>query len=629
MIKQNNIFIVATILLLVAFVGNSQTSLDTNVPSIYGTDNCGFGDQALNTTGSGSANTALGYNVLNSNASGAQNSAAGANALMLNTSGSDNTAIGAFALSNNDALGNQGDRNVSVGAMSLLNNTDGDENTAAGADALNSNTKGSYNTALGHSALFNNSELSGAYGINNSAAGYRALFNNIEAVENTAFGFEALFENQHGEKNTAIGANALKNNDQVAGVYGCRNTSAGYNSLFGNVESWYSTAIGQEALFNSNNWYNDATGYRALFTNATGYNNVAAGTESSFSNLSGYGNVAFGYQALYANTGNYNVAVGSSAHLNDAAATEYNTCLGYASLAYATPGDKNTLFGSNTDMNGNYSNSSAMGEGTMLTASNQIRLGNSTVTKVGGQVAYSTSSDARFKFNIESKDVIGLDFIMRLRPVVYNFDAKSLEKHLVKNLPDAVQKSRITADFSKISEIRQSGFIAQEVEQAAISSGFNFNGVSSPKSESDFYKLSYDLFVVPIIKAIQEQQVLIRNQKQKTEVLISKIDKQNKAIEQLKNEGIGFESTALSKDIKLSIINSESQKIIVQYTIPVEFINPSLMVCNSAGEKIKSYALAVNESSSKLELSELTSGSHYFCILSGGQVLAFQRINVK
>lgn len=185
------------------------------------------------------------------------------------------------------------------------------------------------------------------------------------------------------------------------------------------------------------------------------------------------------------------------------------------------------------------------------------------------------------------------------------------------------------AIFSKISEIRQSGFIAQEVEQAAISSGFNFNGVSSPKSESDFYKLSYDLFVVPIIKAIQEQQVLIRNQKQKTEVLISKIDKQNKAIEQLKNEGIGFESTALSKDIKLSIINSESQKIIVQYTIPVEFINPSLMVCNSAGEKIKSYALAVNESSSKLELSELTSGSHYFCILSGGQVLAFQRINVK
>lgn len=49
-----------------------------------------------------------------------------------------------------------------------------------------------------------------------------------------------------------------------------------------------------------------------------------------------------------------------------------------------------------------------------------------------------------------------------------------------------------------------SGFIAQEVEQAAQSIGYHFSGVDAPKSESDLYGLRYAEFVVPLVKAVQE-----------------------------------------------------------------------------------------------------------------------------
>ena len=55
-----------------------------------------------------------------------------------------------------------------------------------------------------------------------------------------------------------------------------------------------------------------------------------------------------------------------------------------------------------------------------------------------------------------------------------------------------------------------SGFSAQEVEQAAAAAGYEFSGVDKPKNANDFYGLRYGDFVVPLVKAVQEQQVLIK-----------------------------------------------------------------------------------------------------------------------
>ena len=69
----------------------------------------------------------------------------------------------------------------------------------------------------------------------------------------------------------------------------------------------------------------------------------------------------------------------------------------------------------------------------------------------------------------------------------------------------------------------QTGFIAQEVEQAAKASNYDFSGVDKPKNENDFYGLRYAEFVVPMVKAMQEQQKLIEEQKTKIESLENRL----------------------------------------------------------------------------------------------------------
>jgi len=61
---------------------------------------------------------------------------------------------------------------------------------------------------------------------------------------------------------------------------------------------------------------------------------------------------------------------------------------------------------------------------------------------------------------------------------------------------------------------RFTGFIAQEVEAAAQSLGYDFSGVQAPQNEHDHYSLAYAEFVVPAVKAIQEQQAQIETLKQ-------------------------------------------------------------------------------------------------------------------
>ena len=75
--------------------------------------------------------------------------------------------------------------------------------------------------------------------------------------------------------------------------------------------------------------------------------------------------------------------------------------------------------------------------------------------------------------------------------------------------------------FSKKEKKLYTGFVAQEVEQAAKDAGYNFSGLDKPKNENDFYGLRYADFVVPMVKAIQEQQKLIEKLTKKIEKLES------------------------------------------------------------------------------------------------------------
>ena len=152
------------------------------------------------------------------------------------------------------------------------------------------------------------------------------------------------------------------------------------------------------ALYNNNaGSYNTATGVDALYFNTAGDFNVADGNAALLDNSTGRYNSATGYAALYGNTtGSYNAAVGYLA-LDKNYDAENNVALG--SLAGASPhGWNNTFIGSGTDatFEGIY-NSTALGNNVLVSAPNQVRIGNDFVNSIGGFANWTHLSDGRVK----------------------------------------------------------------------------------------------------------------------------------------------------------------------------------------------------------------------------------------
>jgi len=70
------------------------------------------------------------------------------------------------------------------------------------------------------------------------------------------------------------------------------------------------------------------------------------------------------------------------------------------------------------------------------------------------------------------------------------------------------------------------GFIAQEVEKAAQKTGYDFDGIVKPKDMTqNNYGISYASFVVPLVKAVQEQQVLIEALQKQNALLLQRLNK--------------------------------------------------------------------------------------------------------
>ena len=328
----------------------------------------------------------------------------------------------------------------------------------------------------------------------NIATGRRALSSNTTGIRNTANGFEALISNTTGNNNTANG----------------------YYSLISNTTGSYNTAIGPAALYsNTVGTRNIATGYRALFANTTGFDNTANGSRALYSNTTGYQNTANGAYALKRNTtGEWNAANGIDALYYNTTGSG-NTAMGPFALYSNTTGSNNTALGYDTDVSSsNLSNATAIGYGATVSATNRVRIGNTSVSRIGGQVAWTNLSDGRIKENVQEA-VPGLSFISQLRPVTYTLNTRKQDDITMQAMPDSIKERRMLsdADYLESSSIVRTGFIAQEVEAAAQKVGFDFDGVSTPENETDLYGIRYAEFVVPLVKAMQEQQEIIEQQK--------------------------------------------------------------------------------------------------------------------
>ncbi len=200
------------------------------------------------------------------------------------------------------------------------------------------------------------------------------------------------------------------------------NTAIGYGALAGNTVGSSNTGVGLFADVSTGGSWNVAMGPIAMLNNTTGEGNVGAGKAALHHNTAGNFNVGIGQEALFFNgTGSANTAIGREA-LSGNATGSNNTAIGYGANVFE----------------GGLTNATAVGYGAVADASNKVRIGNTAVTVIGGQVAWTAFSDKRAKKDIQDLD-LGLDFINALRPVAYR----------MKDGNDAIDM----------------GFIAQDIEE--------------------------------------------------------------------------------------------------------------------------------------------------------------------
>ncbi|HYF29653.1 MAG TPA: tail fiber domain-containing protein [Chitinophagaceae bacterium] len=379
--------------------------------------------------------------------------------------------------------------NTFFGRSAGLSHTTGFGNTANGVEALRVNTTSNYNTALGWRSLYSNTSgysntatggaamIMNTTGHNNTATGYYSLGDNRTGNYNSAFGLQALGFSNSGNTNTAVGAFAAGNNSS-----GNSNVAVGVYALSWTTNRSNLVAVGDSALY----W--NGYPFPSPPSGITATGNTAVGSKALYNNTTGYLNTAFGYRALYSNTsGNSNTAVGYNAYPISGTLSNY-TGIGY-------------------------------NVGTSSSVSNSVEIGNSSVTWIGGQVGWSTYSDERIKENIQ-EDVQGLSFITKLRPVTY-----SLNIHKQRDMTQS-GKQKDEVDWPEkyaIEKKKITGFLAQEVEQAAKACNYDFHGITRPSKAEGLYSLSYGDFVVPLVKAVQEQQSMIEKLQKKIEELEKKV----------------------------------------------------------------------------------------------------------
>jgi len=375
---------------------------------------------------------------------------------------------GLFPDPSNTAYGN----GITVGSAGpLAANASGTFNTAIGQLALSASTLSSFNTAVGAGALqtFNG----GAFG------------------KNVAVGSFALLSTTGGTDNVAIGHAAMQNAGNIAG----QNVAIGESTLFATTGIG-GVAVGYQALTacQNANGNNVAVGYLAAAALTTGFNQIAIGNNTA-GGTSTQNGVAIGPFAMQ--TGNHSNCIGIGVSAGQNVTGSANIMIGYQAGLAGTPvvgGDHLTLIGDSAQCNGAaYTNSVGLGNAAIVTASNTIVLGNSSIAFIRCQVqTINVLSDGRDKSDV--KDIkLGLDFINMLHPVSYRLNTSM--------------------------NVKRYGFIAQEVQEAlkrhtydatmtenriGDEAGGNLAILCRENDERGTYLLGYNELIAPMVRAIKE-----------------------------------------------------------------------------------------------------------------------------
>ncbi len=490
--------------------GNNITAIGYQALSLAsGTDNTGVGYQTMTQATTGAYNTAIGHHAGLYMTTASHNTLAGSQAGAFNQTGDFVTAAGFQA-----SLQNLAPANTALGYQALLGNSSGLYNTAIGYVALQANTVGNFNTAVGSEALV---ALNGTY----SAATCTGLGAAATATDTatghcyykiatavtwasarsacqangdylaviTSAAEQAIVQSANGGSNSWIGASDSPAGEwrwQTGEMSGLQfwqgdNTGVATNGMYTNWDGSQPSTLSKCVRVSSTNgrwsWNNCGASLGYMCEREPSYAssyNTAIGTGALRNSADGNRNTAVGYQALMRNV------TGSD-----------NTAAGYQALYFNQTGSQNTAIGYGAGpLIGNANNTVALGNGAEITASNTIRVGNTSITAITGQVAFSAPSDARLKKDIAPSD-LGLDFIMGLKPVSYR-----------------LKQGNGRLDY---------GFLAQDIEEKL--DGRITNMITRRNDEMKTYQLRASDLIAPLVKALQEQDAIIQRLQSKIDAI--------------------------------------------------------------------------------------------------------------
>jgi len=158
-------------------------------------------------------------------------------------------------------------------------------------------------------------------------------------------------------------------------------------------------------------------------------------------------------------------------------------------------------------------------------ANNTYRLGNSGTrwSEIWTNSATINTSDYREKTGITTS-VLGLDFINRLNPVSYKWIVGQNELQWDENGVIVTDENGDRVTIPKPGIRKHYGLISQEVKQVLDDIGLegeDFAGwvLNDKNDPNSFQSLRYTEFIAPMIKAIQEQQIMIEELKNQIDQL--------------------------------------------------------------------------------------------------------------
>lgn len=242
-----------------------------------------------------------------------------------------------------------------------------------------------------------------------------------------------------------------------------------------------------------------------------------------------------------------------------------------------------------------------------------------------GSSTWSIISDARLKQNIK-KFSMGLDAIMQIEPVTYNYNKKS------------------KADTKK----NHVGILAQDIEKIAPFMVKNYEMTDFNRKEDEVKKGTYksvntDAFTYMLINGMQEQQKQILELQKQIEILQKFNEVQKNGINNAQNNTNG--STIRTTDKKLNyseidlqleginlsqnVPNPFSNNTKIQYTIPNDVNQAKVVFTDMNGNIVKSVNLVLGKGLIKVNAAGLPSGIYSYTLVIDGKAKETKKMIIR